>query len=313
MIPTLQRALSSKLAFASLLLASSALAQQEIPQGAQAQSKATTGATDVTTDKFQTSEKVTESKDATELSLSAGGLQSTGNARLLALTTATKFRLRRDDQQFRAALAGNYARTTPQNSEISEETVRNLQGLTRYDYFLGDFTLFTAVQGRHDKFQGLAFRLQVDPGVGYTLINKKNQLLMIELGYDLLHDIRLDEARVARDDAKNELRNPDGSRQFVTPKTRTVHSGRVALGYEHALSDTSKLTAGIEFLQGISDTGLYRINGDVALTTKIFDALAISFSFSERYESKPVPGKEKLDTVTSVSLVYTFLLTRPRP
>ncbi len=304
---TLRRSLSALLAVASLGFSSAAMAQQEIPKGVQAQSKATTGSTDVTTDKFQTAEKDAENKDATELSLSAGGLQSTGNARLLALTTASKFRLRREDQQFRAALAGNYAQTTPQGKEESEETVRNIQSLARYDYFLGDVTLFTVAQGRHDKFQGLAFRLQVDPGVGYTLINKKTQLLSVELGYDLLHDIRLDDARVAVDENKVEVRNPDGSRNFITPKTRTVHSGRVALGYEHTLSDTSKLTAGIEFLQGLSDTGLYRLNGDVALTTKIFETLAISFSFSERYESKPVPGKEKLDTVSSVSLVYTFL------
>jgi putative salt-induced outer membrane protein len=286
---------------------SQALAQQEIPKGTQAQSKATTGTTDINTDKFQTAEKADESKDATELSLSAGGLQSTGNARLLALTSATKFRLRRDDHQFRAALAGNYAQNTPAGQDKAEESVRNIQGLTRYDYFLGDVTLFTSAQGRHDKFQGLAFRLQVDPGVGYTIINKKAQLLSIELGYDLLHDIRLDDARVPLDANKNEIRNPDGSRNFITPKTRTVHSGRLAVSYEHALSETSKLTAGLEFLQGLSDTKLYRLNGDVALTTKIFDALAISFSFSNRYESKPVPGKEKLDTISAVSLVYTFL------
>ncbi|MCS6899446.1 MAG: DUF481 domain-containing protein [Myxococcales bacterium] len=54
----------------------------------------------------------------------------------------------------------------------------------------------------------------------------------------------------------------------------------------------------------MSDPGLYWINSDVALTTKIFDALAIFFTFSERYESKPIPGKKKLDTVSTVSLVY---------
>lgn len=284
-----------------------AFAQQNIPQGTQAQSKATSGSTEITSDKFQVSDKAAEDKDATELSLSAGGLQSTGNARLLALTTASKFRLRRDNDQFRAAFAGNYAQTTPPEADVAEETVRNVQGLTRYDHFLGDVTLFTSVQGRHDKFQGLAFRLQLDPGVGYAFLNTKTQQLSIELGYDLLHDIRLDDARVERDSDKNEVFNLDGSRHFIVSKTRTVHSGRLALGYEHALSDTSKLTAGLEFLQGLSDTKLYRLNGDVALTTKIFDALAISFSFSERYESQPVPGKEKLDTISAVSLVYTFL------
>lgn len=291
----------------TLVISQTAAAQQEVPQGTQAQAKATSGSTDVTSDKFQAAAKDEASKDTTELSLSAGGLSSTGNARLLALTSSTKLRLRRDNNQFKAALAGNYAKSTDPATDTSSESVRNIQGLTRYDLFLGDVTLFTSVQGRHDKFQGLAFRLQLDPGVGYSLINKKTQQLSVELGYDLLHDIRLDDARVELDGNKVEIRNPDGSRRFITPKTRTVHSGRVALAYEHALTDTSKLTAGLEFLQGLSDTSIYRLNGDVSLATKLYDSLSISFSFSERYESKPVPGKEKLDTVSSFSLVYTFL------
>lgn len=68
-----------------------------------------------------------------------------------------------------------------------------------------------------------------------------------------------------------------------------------------ALGASSQALAQQEIPQGT------QAQSDVALTTKIFDALAVSFSFSNRYESKPVPGKEKLDTISAVSLVYTFL------
>ena len=294
------RALSSLLAAALLLAPTLATAQQDLPRSAQDQAKVSTGATDVTSDKAQTADRSAEAKDATELSIAAGGLQAGGNAELLALTTASKFRLRRDNNQFKSALAGNYARSAPAGSSDSEVTVQNLQGLARYDLFLGNAALFSSVQLRTDRFQGLDVRVQYDPGVAYYFVNEKTQQFWVELGYDLLHDVRREQARLVLDKDKK----PTGE---IADRTRTLHSGRVFVGYEHALTPTPKLTAGLEFMQGLSDTEIRRLNGDASLTTKLYQALSFSFSFSARYESKPVPGKETLDTTSAASLVYTFL------
>lgn len=274
--------------------------------------QATKGSTEITSDKFQTREKDgAEAKDATELSLSAGTLNSSGNSRLVAATSTTKFRLRREMNQFKAAAAANYARSGPPGGDV-ETTVQNFQGLTRYDRFLGDVSVFLSAQARNDKFQGLDMRFQLDPGVAYYFLNDKTLQLWTEVGYDFLYDIRREDARVQRDDKKNVKLDANGAQLPLLAKTRTLHSARLFLGYEHALSDTSKLSAGVEFLQGLagseSDTkNAYRLNGDIALTAKVYGALSMSLSFSERYESKPLPGKEKLDTITAASLVYTFL------
>jgi putative salt-induced outer membrane protein YdiY len=275
--------------------------------------QATKGSTDITTDKFVTTDKdaAKDAKDATEFSVSAGTMNAGGNARLVATTGNSKFRLRRAENQFKSALAANYARSAPPDGPM-DTTVQNFQGLLRYDRFLGDFSLFLSAQGRNDKFLGIDARVQIDPGVAYYFLNRKTYQLWGEFGYDLLFDIRNEDARVQLDKDKKPLVDADGRRLPLLDKTRTLHSARVFAGYEHSLSATTKLTAGLEYLQGIagSETSskyARRLNGDVALTSKIWEALGISFSFSERYDNKPLPGKKNLDTIVAASLVYTVM------
>lgn len=295
MARTLPKAVSAALVALPLALATPARAQ-EVPAGTGTGiTQATKGSTDLVSEKFQAVDRDSgkESKDAAELSLSAGALSSSGNSRTQAITSAAKFRLRREANQLKLAAAANYARAALPGTDPST-TVQNFQGVERYDRFLGDLALFVAAQERNDKFQGLDLRFQLDPGVGYYFLNEKARLLWTELGYDYLFDLRRDDARAL----------PGGG---LLDKTRTLHSGRAFVGYEQAIGDSSKLTTGVEFLQGLSDTGVQRLNVDLALTAKIVGALSMSLTVSDRYESKPLPGKEKNDLVTAASLVYTVL------
>lgn len=279
------------------LMSSTALAQ--VPESATEDKKVTGGATDLTDEKAATLVAPGEEKDATELSVSAGGLMSTGNARLMAGTANSKFRLRRSDNQFSAAAAVNYGRAAAGPEEDLETNVENFQGTARYDRFLGDFTLFLSAQGRRDRFQGLNLRGRVDPGVGYYFINEKTTLLWTEIGYDFLFDLR-------RSDSLD-IRDADGNVVERLDDTEVVHSGRLFLGFEYAFNDSSKLSLGVEFMQGLSDTDIRRINGVAELSAKVANNLAIAFGFTERYDSAPLPGKEELDTITTVSIVYTLL------
>ncbi|MCU0682824.1 MAG: DUF481 domain-containing protein [Polyangiaceae bacterium] len=295
------------------LLLASVEAMAQTPQGTLKDEKATTGATEITSDKAATTDlkALKESKDATELSVAAGTLTTTGNARLLALTASSKFRLRRAENQFSAAVAANYARSAASPDTAVQTTVENIQALGRYDRFLGNVTLFGQVQGRRDRFQGIDLRLNVDPGVGYYVVNEQNTLLWAEVGYDLLHDVRREEARVQLD--------ADGAPLAGAPlldKTQTVHSARLFVGYELALDTGFKLSAGLEYLQGLATTNkqpgqsateIYRVNGVTAATAKVFGNLSLSLAFTGRYDNGALPGKEKFDTITSANLVYTLL------
>ncbi len=286
-----------------LTLSSLAVAQTTLPKGTTKDAPVSKGKTDVTAEGFQAAaRKEGEEKDATELQLQAGGLAATGNARQLSLTAATSFRLRRSDDQLTLIGAGNYSRASVGGRAI-ETTVENLQAKSRYDrFFASDWTAFLGLQARRDRFAGLGLRLQVDPGVGYYFVNRAERIFWAELGYDLLHDVRRDDARIPRDADGNPVAGA-----ALLSKTNTVHSGRAFLGYRYTINEGVAIATGIEYLQGLSDTSVHRVNGEAVVTSKFTDTLSLATSFLFRYDNKALPGKEQLDTLTSVSLVYSVL------
>jgi putative salt-induced outer membrane protein YdiY len=298
------RSISTTVLSSCILFGTSGMARaQDLPQGTAAQAPATKGSTEVTAQKFESvaaNSDPEKAKDATDLSIGAGGLLSTGNARLLALTANSQFRLRRVDNQFTAAAAGNYSRTAATGKPL-ETTVQNLQGKTRYDrFFLVDWTAFLGVQARNDKFQGLDLRLQIDPGIGYYFVNDAKHLFWGEIGYDYLHDIRREDDRVVRDAAGL----PTGQ---ILDKTSSVHSGRLFLGYDNQLNEAVTFTMGLEFLQGLSSTSTRRFNGDAKLSSKLGAGFSLATTFALRYDNEPLPGKENVDTITALNLVFKLL------
>lgn len=157
--------------------------------------------------------------DGTNASLSAGGLLTTGNARLLALTVNGAFEMRRAENGFGASLLGNYGQGAPPGAAVVA-TAQNIQGRLRYDrYVTESASLFLIGTGRHDRFQGLDFRLNIDPGIKYLFMKEASNALWGELGYDFQYDIRRNDARVITDpdhrpcdpSARQDVRRPRGS------------------------------------------------------------------------------------------------------
>lgn len=263
---------------------------------------ATKGKSEITTDtKAETAaKKDPKDKDATEWSVQGGLLATSGNTQSLAVTGGTAFRYRKKDDQLSAAAAVNYARAgTPAKGDKPatppDTTVENYQAKVRYDRFVtGSFVAFLGVQGRRDRFAGLDLRLQVDPGVGYYFVDTKAIVFWGELGYDFMRDIRRDDALVQK----------DGS---VLDKTATVHSGRAFLGYKNKLTEGTALSFALEYLQGLSKTEAYRFNGEMIVSAKLTKAFSLATSFAFRYDAAALPGKQKLDTVTAASLVFSIL------
>ncbi len=270
----------------------------DLPGSLVKQSTATSGTTDVATSGFEAGAKPeAESKDATELELSAGGLASAGNSRSMAATSAGKFRLRRGSNQVGAAIAANYAESSPAKGEGLQTTVENFQGKVRYDRFLaGSFAVFGSMSARHDRFQGLELRLNFDPGVEYYIIDQGKQQLWTEVGYDLQYDIRRDEAI---DEARGE--------GVFLGKTVTRHSARAYAGYSNSLSDSVTIATGLEYLQALAKTENYRLNWDGSVNSAVGRGFSIATAVSVRYDHNPLPAVEKTDVVTSISLVYHLL------
>lgn len=252
-------------------------------------------------------------KEGTTAALSAGGLITTGNSRLNAFTASGAFDHRTGNSGFGAAVLGNYgAGATPGKAMVT--TTQNLQGRLRYDqYFVDEAGVFLIATGRHDRMQGIAFRLNLDPGVKYLFLTGAARALWVEGGYDFQYDIRRDADRQVLDANKNPVLDPNGQ-PVLLDKTATDHSGRLFLGFRNAFNEQVSLSLGIEYLQSFVDSTRYRLNFDALFAAKLWESLAIGFGFSARYDHAPLPGKEKLDTSTSISLIfaYTDVPTAPK-
>jgi putative salt-induced outer membrane protein len=266
----------------------------QAPEGLMKHDAASSGKTDVATSGFEAATKAPDEPpdDATELSLSAGGLVAAGNTRSLALTSAGNFKLRRGMNQLSSALAANFARSAPNRDEPLAATAENIQGKLRYDRFLSrHVAVFLGTSVRHDRFQGLDLRFNVDPGVAYYFVDADKHQLWTEVGYDFQYDVRRDENIAGTDLDKTEVR----------------HSGRLFVGYENKLNEAVAFTTGIEYIQSVQETKSFRLNYDAGLTSTLAGRLAAATTFGVRYDNNPLPDIEKTDLVTAMSLVFTFL------
>lgn len=283
------------------LVTEHAAAQSEdrpLQKGLLKESRATTGRTDVATSGFEgVVRPEDEAKDTTELELSAGGVTAIGNTRSVAITNAGKFRLRRGDNQLSMQTAANYAKAAASRDEGMETTVGNVQGRIRYDRFLTEnLAAFLATSLRHDTFQGLDVRLNIDPGFAFYFIDEKLHQFWTELGYDLQYDVRTQDAIAAA--------RADG---IVVDKTQTRHNGRAFVGYQNSINPNVSLTTGFEYLQAVPETENFRLNWDVSLSSNVGGAFSVATSFTLKYDNNPLPEVQNTDAVTAVSLVYKLL------
>jgi len=275
-------------------------AQEDVPKGLLAGKTATTGSTDVATSGFEKKELPTDKdeKHATAMQLSAGALSSSGNSKTLALTAAGRFKARREDNQLSLNLAGNYAQSAPKPDQDMQTTMKNVQGKTRYDRFLGQgFAVFTSMSARNDRFQGLVLRMNLDPGLSYYFFDKNKQQLWTELGYDYQWDLR-------RYDAIAKAKTTTG---VDLDKTDSRHSARLFVGYEGSINEMVGITTGLEYLQSVESSTYWRMNWDVGVTSNLSQKFSLSVTYNLRYDHAPMPGIKNTDTITAANLVYQLL------
>jgi hypothetical protein len=244
--------------------------------------------------------KIDKKPEGINASLSAGGLSSTGNSEMVAFTGSGLFESRFDKNGYGASLVGNYGRSSPPEGGDMETTTQNLQGRLRYDrYVIDDASVFLLLTGRHDKFQGLTFRLNVDPGFKYLFVNQPATQFWAEAGYDFQYDVRNLSGRRILDDAGMDTGE-------LLDKTETDHSARLYVGFRHSFNEATALSTGVEYLQGFVESERWRLNYDALFTAKFWGNLALGVGFLARYDHAPLPSKEELDTTSTLSIIYSY-------
>jgi putative salt-induced outer membrane protein len=239
--------------------------------------------------------------DGTSISLSAGAQLATGNTRLLAGTMNGEWTSRWGDNGIGASILGNYGQGASPGASVVE-TAENVQGRLRYDrYIIDQASLFLINTVRHDRFQGLEVRYNLDPGFKYLFLRAPTNTLWLEAGYDLQYDVREDSARVPEDASGMPL-----SMAPLLPKTAVDHSIRLYAGFKHDFNEEVTLSTGLEYIQAVSDGTHHWLNYDALFAAKVGGGLALGLGFNARYDSDPLPGKKNTDTATTVSLIYSF-------
>lgn len=218
----------------------------------------------------------TKPKDGSSATVSAGALMQTGNSYMLAGTANGAYERQFGDNSVGVAGIGNYGESRPPGGD-NRATTQNIQGKLRYDrYLTDDLTAFMMVTGRSDRFQGIEFRLNLDPGVKYLFVNQGTTAVWGEAGYDFQYDVRRDDAR----------------ENGAISKTDSDHAARLFAGFKYAFNSDVTTKAGIEYLQSVIDSSKYRVNFDALIAAKLRGGLAMGVGFSARYDHAPLPGKD---------------------
>ena len=142
------------------------------------------------------------------------------------------------------------------------------------------------VFGQHaylrDTFSGVTHRNSLDAGLSYRVLQEARHELVADAGFGYLSEQR--------------TAGPDLSTGLATAGTR----------YRLRISDTSEFTDELLFAADVIDVGTWRINQAAAVTARVTMLIALKVSNVMRFVNEPVPGFERVDSVTSASLVVSF-------
>ena len=158
-----------------------------------------------------------------------------------------------------------------------------IRGGVKYSLNLTKKTFaFAATDLEFDEFQKLDLRFAPSGGFGYHALRTEKTLFDIFGGAGLNREF------------------------FSTGLQRT--SAEVLIGEEltHKFTKTTNLHEKLTFLPNVSDSGEYRMNFDLGLSTSIRKWLSWQMSYSNRYLSNPVPGRAKSDNLftTGVRMIF---------
>jgi len=194
----------------------------------------------------------------------------------------------------------------------------------RYDrFFTTNNSGYASAQAAADQIAGKSFYGGGQAGYSRQVLKNDAHLLVAEIGYDFSYE------RYVQQPAK-------------TLDPVSVHSARLFVGETLKLSTATGFTASVEALFNLNKEGKAlnvddgqpgvdpfkdtRLVGKAGISTTLVKSLSIAFMFTLRYDQNPaplpipsgspsgavfasgfLPFAEKTDTLTDITLIYTFL------
>lgn len=205
---------------------------------------------------------------------SLGAFISTGNVEDNGVAAGLKFAKETLRWRHQFDLAADYEETS---DVVVKE--RYFAGYAANYKFSERFYAVGVLSAEKDKFAGFKSRFTESVGLGYRVIDRETLKLSFEGG--------------------PALRQTD----FYDVGSDSTVSGRVAGAFQWTIWPGTVFTqTAAAYLESSNST----LDAISAVTTKLQGDLSARASFDYRHEASPPPGREKTDTTTRMTLVYSF-------
>jgi small nuclear ribonucleoprotein (snRNP)-like protein len=130
----------------------------------------------------------------------------------------------------------------------------------------------------YDKFQGLDLRFVIGGGLGFHAVKGARGSLGLVGGADYTHA------------------------SFSTPLVRNAAEAYWGDDYSLKFTGASSLIQSFRMFNNLSDTGSYRMNFDLGVSTRLKRWLTWNAGLNDRYLSNPVPGRKSNDLMYTTGL-----------
>ncbi|MEO1659079.1 MAG: DUF481 domain-containing protein [Pseudomonadota bacterium] len=186
---------------------------------------------------------------------------------------------------------GNYARTTTQNddgTENTETTQNNWFVQYRGEYQIGDRSfVFGRVRYEQDEFSGFDSRTNVTAGLGHTFIKTEKTELTVLTGPGFQY---------------SELATPDPITDDFED-TQSSASFFFGQDFTTVLRENVTLEQGLDVTVAEDNTTLTNV---ISLNTNLTERISSRVSYQVKHETDPPDGRRNTDTLLTASLGFTF-------
>ncbi len=204
-----------------------------------------------------------------------------GNAKTLTFTTGIN--ADRATNNDKTSLYFSLIKASARINNQSQDTAEAVRGGIRYAHNISPRLFLSAFNDyEYDRFQNLDLRFVIGGGAGYHAWKTDRSRM------DLLAGIAYNRS------------------SFSTPLIRK--SAEFYWGDEYSLKigSSTSLVQSFRMFNDLTNTGIYRVNFDIGLSTTIFKWLSWNVSLSNRYLSDPAPGRKTNDFLYTTGLGITF-------
>jgi putative salt-induced outer membrane protein len=214
-------------------------------------------------------------------SASVGWAGTNGNAKTLTFTTAVD--AARTTNTDKMSVYFKAIKASALVNGVNASTAQAVRGGLAYDHNVSSRLFLNAFNDyEYDQFQSLDLRFVIGGGLGFHAVKTERSLLDLLAGADFNHS------------------------SFSTPFTRNEAEAYWGDEYTLKLTGPSSLVQSFRMFNNLSDTGAYRMNADIGLSTKLNRWLSWNLALSDRYLSNPVPGRKTNDWLYTTGLGLTF-------